>query len=155
MLLASFGRVLGTFEIEKTRRSPATMLPQSGPDGDAEGPKVTGAKSWAKNWASWVLKFGTPTPEGRRTRSRAFHQRATTVPSVVSFRCPLVVKMPSRHIPRAIRVRVPTLIGFARSSIEATTTNCRYKIDLGWLTSQKPPKASQRDPNYDHDDGPS
>ena len=29
-----------------------------------------GAKSWAKNWASWVLKFGTPTPEGRRIRQR-------------------------------------------------------------------------------------
>ena len=41
MLLASFGRVLGTFGIEKTRRLPATMLPQSGPDGDPWGPKVT------------------------------------------------------------------------------------------------------------------
>ena len=41
MLLASFGRVLGTFGIEKTRRSQATLLPQSDPDGDPWGPKVT------------------------------------------------------------------------------------------------------------------
>ena len=41
MFLASFGRVLGTFGIEKRRQSQATMLPQSGPDGDSEGPKVT------------------------------------------------------------------------------------------------------------------
>ena len=41
MFLASFGRVLGTFGIEKRRQSQATMLPQSGPDGDAEGSKAT------------------------------------------------------------------------------------------------------------------
>ena len=49
MLLASFGRVLGTFGIEKTRRSQATMLPQSDPDGDPWEPKSH--KNPAQNWS--------------------------------------------------------------------------------------------------------
>ena len=41
MFLASFVRVLGTNGTDKRRQSQATMLPQSGPDGDPWGPKVT------------------------------------------------------------------------------------------------------------------
>ena len=65
MFLASLGRVLRTFGIDKRRQSQATMLPQSGPDGDAEGPKVTKIPPKLEPKA----KKNEAKPKSRETRS--------------------------------------------------------------------------------------
>ena len=82
-----------------------------------------GAKSWAKNWASWVLKFGTPTPEGRRIRQRRIP------PARHSTRRTIGQNKNLKKTKKDEQAKKPTAI--RRNFFEAWGSFCDHFVSLG------------------------